>query len=167
VRAIAARTWEVDGNRETLLTKKEVENLNIRRGTLNAEEREIINNHAAVTHKILSQLPFPKKLKHVPEYAAAHHEALSGKGYPKGLDAGQLSLQSRILALADVFEALTAKDRPYMKSKTLSEAMHIMTMMVNERHIDPDLFDLFTREEIYLDYARRELTPQQIDLPGV
>jgi HD-GYP domain-containing protein (c-di-GMP phosphodiesterase class II) len=167
VRAIAARTWEVNGNRESLLTKKEVANLNIRRGTLNAEERDIVKNHAAVTHKLLSQLPFPKKLKHVPEYAAAHHEALSGKGYPRGLDADQLSLQSRILALADVFEALTAKDRPYMKAKTLSEAMHIMSMMVNDRHIDPDLFDLFKRDGIYIDYARRELAPQQIDLPGV
>lgn len=167
VRAIAARTWEVNGKQETLLTKKEAENLNIRQGTLNTAEREIVKNHAAVTHKILSQLPFPKKLKRVPEYAAAHHEALNGKGYPKGLDAGQLSLQSRILALADVFEALTAKDRPYKNAKTLSEAMYIMSMMVNDRHIDPDLFDLFKREGIYLDYANRELAPQQIDLAGV
>ena len=167
VRAIAARTWDVNGKQESLLTEKEAENLNIRQGTLNAAEREIVKNHAAVTHKILSQLPFPKKLKRVPEYAAAHHEALNGKGYPKGLEAGQLSLQSRILALADVFEALTAKDRPYKTAKTLSEAMDIMSMMVNDRYIDPDLFDLFKREGIYLDYAHRELAPQQIDLPGV
>ena len=167
VRAIAARTCEVDGKQEALLTKKEVENLNIRQGTLNPAEREIVKNHAAVTHKILSQLPFPKKLRHVPEYAATHHEALNGKGYPRGLDAGQLSLQSRILAMADIFEALTAKDRPYAKAKTLSEAMHIMSMMANDGHIDPGLFDLFKREGIYLDYARRELAPQQIDLPGV
>ena len=167
VRAIAARTWEVNGKQESLLTKKEAENLTIRQGTLNTAEREIVKNHAAVTHKILSQLPFPKKLKRVPEYAAAHHEALNGKGYPKGLEAGQLPLQSRILALADVFEALTAKDRPYKTAKTLSEAMDIMSMMVKDRHIDPDLFDLFKREGIYLDYADRELAPQQIDLPGV
>lgn len=167
VRAIAARTWEVNGKQETLLTKREAENLNIRQGTLNTAEREIVKNHVAVTHKILSQLPFPKKLKRVPEYAAAHHEALNGKGYPKGLDAGQLSLQSRILALADVFEALTAKDRPYKNAKPLSEAMHIMSTMVNDRHIDPDLFDLFKREGIYLDYANRELAPQQIDLPSL
>ena len=167
VRAIAAMTCEVDGKQEALLTEKEVENLNIRQGTLNPAEREIVKNHAAVTHKILSQLPFPKKLRHVPEYAATHHEALNGKGYPRGLDAGQLSLQSRILAMADIFEALTAKDRPYAKAKTLSEAMHIMSIMANDRHIDPGLFDLFKREGIYLDYARRELAPQQIDLPGV
>ncbi len=165
VRAIATKTWEVDGKQETLLTKKEIENLNIRQGTLNTAEREIVKKHAAVTHKILSQLPFPKKLRNVPEYAATHHEALNGKGYPRGLDAGQLSLQSRILALADVFESLTAKDRPYKKAKTLSEAMHIMSMMANDRHIDPGLFDLFRREGIHLDYARRELVPRQIDLP--
>ena len=167
VKAIAAKTWEVNGKQETLLTKMEAENLNIRQGTLNTAEREIVKNHAAMTHKILSQLPFPKKLKRVPEYAAAHHEALNGKGYPKGLDAGQLSLQSRILALADVFEALTAKDRPYKNAKTLSEAMHILDMMAKDGHIDPDLFDLFKRGGIYLDYAFRELAPQQIDLPHV
>jgi HD-GYP domain-containing protein (c-di-GMP phosphodiesterase class II) len=167
VRAIAARTCEVDGKQEALLTDKEVENLNVRQGTLNPAEREIVKNHAAVTHKILSQLPFPRKLRRVPEYAATHHEALNGKGYPRGLDAGQLSLQSRILAMADIFEALTAKDRPYARAKTLSEAMHIMSVMADDRHIDPGLFDLFKREGIYLDYARRELTPQQIDLPGV
>ncbi|MBE0557311.1 MAG: HD domain-containing protein [Proteobacteria bacterium] len=167
VRAIAARTWEVNGKQETLLTKEEAENLNIRQGTLNTAEREIVQNHAAVTHKILCQLPFPKKLRHVPEYAAAHHETLNGKGYPQGPDAGQLALQSRILALADVFEALTARDRPYKSAKTLAEAMQIMDTMVNEQHIDPELFELFKREGIYLDYAHRELAPQQIDLPDV
>ncbi|MBU2055648.1 MAG: GAF domain-containing protein [Proteobacteria bacterium] len=167
VRAIAARTWELDGKLETLLSREEVDNLTIRQGTLTASDRQIIQNHATVTYKMLSQLPFPKKLRHVPEYAAAHHETLNGKGYPGGLDESQLSLQSRILALADIFEALTAKDRPYKKGKTLSEAMQIMSMMAKDRHIDPDLFDLFQREGIYLDYARRELALQQIDSPGL
>ncbi|MFH1911298.1 MAG: HD domain-containing phosphohydrolase [Pseudomonadota bacterium] len=167
VSAIAARTLELDGKPEALLSREEIDNLNIRQGTLTAAEREIIKNHATVTYKMLSQLPFPKKLRHVPEYAAAHHETLNGKGYPRGLDELQLSLQSRILALADIFEALTAKDRPYKKGKTLSEAMHILSLMAKDRHIDPDLFDLFKREGIYLDYARRELNPQQIDSPGV
>lgn len=165
VKAIAARTWEVDGNQENVLTEQEVECLNIRQGTLTSKEREIIKNHATVTHKILSQLPFPKKLKHVPEYAAAHHEALNGTGYPRGIDASQLPLQSRILALADVFEALTAKDRPYKKANTLTEAMNILTMMAKDRHIDPDLFDFFRREGIYSEYARRELASPQIDVP--
>ncbi|MCX5839617.1 MAG: HD domain-containing protein, partial [Deltaproteobacteria bacterium] len=121
---------------------------------------------ATMTYKILSQLPFPKKLKPVPDYAAAHHETPTGKGYPRGLGADQISLQSRILALADVFEALTAKDRPYKKGKTLSEAMHTLEMMVKDGNIDPDLFALFQRERIHLDYARRELNPQQIDSAG-
>ncbi len=102
----------------------------------------------------------------MPDYAAAHHETLNGKGYPRGLGAAQLPLQSRILALADIFEALTAKDRPYRKGKTLSEAMHILEMMVKDGHIDPDLFALFQKEGIHLDYARRELSPQQIDSAG-
>jgi HD-GYP domain-containing protein (c-di-GMP phosphodiesterase class II) len=164
VKAIAARTWELDGYQANMLTEQELECLNIRQGTLTTKEREIIKNHAAVTFKILSQLPFPKKLKKVPEYAAAHHEALNGSGYPKGIDASQLPLQSRILALADIFEALTAKDRPYKKANTLTEAMHILTMMAKDRHIDPDLFDLFSHEGIYSEYARRELALPQIDI---
>jgi HD-GYP domain-containing protein (c-di-GMP phosphodiesterase class II) len=151
---------------EPLLSPDEVENLNIRQGTLSAREREIIQNHALMTYKILSQLPFPKKLKNVPEFAAAHHEAPNGKGYPRGLSADQISLQSRILALADVFEALTAKDRPYKKGKTLSETMHVLGMMVKDGHIDPDLFALFQGEGLHLDYARRELSPRQIDCAG-
>jgi HD-GYP domain-containing protein (c-di-GMP phosphodiesterase class II) len=167
IRTIALRTWELDGKKEPLLLPEEVENLNIRQGTLSAKERDIIQNHATMTYKILSQLPFPKKLRHAPDYAAAHHETLNGKGYPRGLDVTRLPLQSRILALADVFEALTAKDRPYQKEKTLSEAMHILAMMVKDGHIDPDLFTLFQREGIPLDYARRELSPHQIDFTGV
>jgi GAF domain-containing protein len=165
VRRIARRTWMQDGTPTPLLSDEEVESLCILQGTLSAAEREIIKNHATVTQKMLSQLPFPKKLRHVPEYAACHHETLNGKGYPRGLDASQLSLQSRILALADVFEALTAKDRPYKRGKTLSEAMQIMALMAKDGHIDPALFDLFQREGLYLDYARRELSPQQIDMP--
>jgi HD-GYP domain-containing protein (c-di-GMP phosphodiesterase class II) len=166
VRAIAARTWELNGKRVPLLSPEEVENLNIRQGTLSARERGIIQNHATMTYKILSQLPFPKKLRHVPDYAAAHHETPNGRGYPRSLGAAQISLQSRILALADVFEALTAKDRPYKKGKTLSEAMHTLEMMVKDGCIDPDLFALFQRERIHLEYARRELGPTQIDSAG-
>ncbi|MBN1615261.1 MAG: GAF domain-containing protein [Deltaproteobacteria bacterium] len=163
LKTISERMLQLNGQLQPLILKDEVYNLSIRRGTLNREERDIINNHAAVTHKILSQLPFPKKLRNVAQFAAAHHEKLDGTGYPLGLDDSRLPIQSRILALADVFEALTAKDRPYKKGKTLSEAMKIMAMMVKDRHIDADLFDLFLKEKIYLDYARRELSAQQID----
>jgi HD-GYP domain-containing protein (c-di-GMP phosphodiesterase class II) len=166
IRTIALRTWELDGKKKPLLLPDEIENLSIRKGTLSPKERDVIKNHATMTYKILSQLPFPKKLRHAPDYAAAHHETLDGRGYPRGLNATQLSLQSRILALADVFEALTAKDRPYQKEKTLSEAMYILAMMVKDGHIDPDLFTLFQREGIPLDYAHRELSPHQIDFTG-
>jgi HD-GYP domain-containing protein (c-di-GMP phosphodiesterase class II) len=160
---IAGRCWGLEGKTEPLLSPDEVENLNIRQGTLSAREREIIQNHAKMTYKILSQLPFPKKLKHVPEYASSHHEMLNGKGYPRGLNTAQLPLQSRILALTDIFEALTAKDRPYRKGKSLSDTMHILKMMVKDGHIDPDLFAFFLKEGLHLDYAHRELSPEQID----
>jgi HD-GYP domain-containing protein (c-di-GMP phosphodiesterase class II) len=163
IKDIAERTWLYDGTPQPLLTENEVYNLTIRRGTLNDEEREIINNHARITYKMLSQLPFPKKLKRVPDYAAAHHEKMDGTGYPNGLKGDEIPLQSRILALADVFEALTAKDRPYKKGKTLSEALKIMSFMIKDGHIDKDLFELCIRENIYLDYAKKELLPQQID----
>jgi HD-GYP domain-containing protein (c-di-GMP phosphodiesterase class II) len=120
-----------------------------------------------MTYKILSQLPFPKKLRHVPDYASAHHEALDGKGYPLGLSATQLSLQSRILALADVFEALTARDRPYGRvHKGLSAIMKTLETMVKDGHIDPDLFALFQKEGIHLEYAHREMSPEQMDFAG-
>lgn len=163
VREIAKRTWECDGKQYPLLTENEIYNLIIQRGTLTNEEREIINNHARVTKKMLSQLPFPKKLRNVPLYAGAHHETINGKGYPLGLKGSEIPLQARILALADIFEALTAFDRPYRKGKTLSEALSIMSFMVKDGHIDTDLYDLFIREKIYLDYAQKHLSPEQID----
>jgi hypothetical protein len=164
IRQIAKRQWSGGEELRPLLTEDEVYNLSIRRGTLNDEEREIINNHAAVTRKMLSKLPFPKKLKRISEYAGAHHEKLDGSGYPLGLKGDELSLQSRIIAVADIFEALTAKDRPYKKGKMLSEALKIMEMMVRDHHIDGNLYELFIREKIYMDYAARELAPQQIDV---
>ena len=164
IRRIAQRQWKSDGEVRPLLTEDEVYNLSIRRGTLNDEEREIINNHAALTHKMLSKLPFPKKLRRISEYAGAHHEKLDGSGYPLGLKGDELSLQSRIIALADIFEALTAKDRPYKKGKTLGEALKIMEMMVKDHHIDANLYELFIREKIYMAYAAKELASQQIDV---
>ncbi len=164
IKTIAQRTWIYQGKPEPLLTDDEIDNLTIRRGTLTEAEREIINNHVLITHRMLSQLPFPKKLKHIPLFAAAHHEKIDGTGYPFGLKEDSLTLQARILALADVFEALTAKDRPYKKGKKLSEAMSILSFMVKDGHIDRELFELFRKEKIYLDYARKELLTQQIDI---
>lgn len=161
---IAARQWNLDGNLRSLLSDDEFYNLSISQGTLTNEEKEIIKNHVNVTHKILSQLPFPKKLKNVTYYASAHHEKINGAGYPFGLKGNQIPLQARIIALADIFDALTAKDRPYKNEKTLSEAIKIMGYMVKENQIDADLFKLFIKERVHLDYARRELTPHQIDM---
>ncbi len=160
---IGARKSVHDGKTESFLTEDELQNLSIYRGTLTDKERDIINNHAAVTHKLLSQLPFSKKLKNVPDYAACHHEKLNGTGYPWGKKEDEISLQARILALADIFEALTAKDRPYKRANTISEAISILSGMVKAQHIDADLFKLFMNEKVYLDYARREMHPSQID----
>ncbi|MBP8980199.1 MAG: GAF domain-containing protein [Syntrophobacterales bacterium] len=155
--------WMRDGREEPLLHDDEYHNLCISRGTLNAAEREIVDNHALVTEKLLGQLPFPKRLKNIPAYAGSHHEKLDGSGYPRGLKGEAISLQTRIIALADVFEALTAKDRPYKQANTLSEAVKILRQMAETGHIDADLFSLFMEEKIYLDYALRELPPRQID----
>ena len=163
IKDISQRKWICEGQEMPLLTDNEVFNLTIGRGTLTNDEREIINKHAIVTHKMLSQLPFPKHLKNIPRFAAAHHEKINGTGYPFRLKGGDIALQARILAIADIFEALTAFDRPYRKGKTLSEALKIMSFMVKDEHIDQDLFDLFIKESIYLDYAQKELSPQQID----
>lgn len=164
IKQIAKRQWCANTQTLPLLTEDEIYNLSIRRGTLNDEERNIINNHASVTYKMLSKLPFPKKLQKIAEYASAHHEKVDGSGYPLGLKGDQFPLQARIIALADVFEALTAKDRPYKKGKTLSEALKIMHFMVKDQHIDSDLYELFINEQIHIDYARKELETQQIDI---
>lgn len=141
----------------------ELYNLAIRRGTLTNEERKTINDHIVVTIKMLETLPFPKKLRRVPEYAGGHHEKLDGKGYPRGLTREQMSIPARVMAIADIFEALTAADRPYKKAKTLSESLKIMKFMVKDQHIDPDLFDLFLRSGVWKQYADNFLSPAQID----
>lgn len=164
IKEIACRKWRLNSELQPLLNENEVNNLSIRTGTLNDDEREVINNHVLVTYKMLSQLPFPKNISNVPKYAAAHHEKLNGSGYPLGLAGDRIPLQSRILALADIFEALTAKDRPYKKGHTLTEALKILNDMVKDNHIDGELFDLFMREKIYLEYARKELSLHQHDL---
>ena len=141
----------------------EVYNLSIGRGTLTEEERYAINDHVVQTIRMLSQLPFPKHLKNVPEIAGGHHEKLDGTGYPKQLSGEELSPAARILAIADIFEALTARDRPYKTGRTLSQAITIMASMSRERHIDAALFELFLTSGVYQRYAARFLEPSQID----
>ena len=164
VRDIGAMTiLDASGNAVPFLTEDEVYNLGIVRGTLTAEEREIINNHIVVTINMLESLPYPKALMRVPEYACGHHERMDGRGYPKGLTREQMSVPARVMGIADIFEALTSKDRPYKKAKTLSESLTILGKMKIDHHIDPDLFDLFVRDKIYLKYAQQFLEPEQID----
>jgi len=174
VRQIAAYRWcDMDGGEHNFLTDDEVENLTIRAGTLTAAEREIINHHIDLTIKMLESLPWPRHLKNVPEYAGGHHERMDGKGYPRGLTREQMSVQARVMGIADIFEALTAKDRPYKKGKTLTESLTILGKFKLGGHIDPDLFDVFISEKVYLDYAKEFLSPEQIDevdlskIPGV
>ena len=142
----------------------ELYNLSINRGTLTREERYVINHHMVQTILMLSHLPFPSHLGNVTEIAGGHHEKMDGTGYPKQLKRADMSLPARMMAIADIFEALTAADRPYKKAKTLSEALGIMAGMCRDAHIDPQLFGLFIEAGIYRQYAEQFLAPQQIDL---
>lgn len=150
-------------NGQPLLTEDEVYNLTIRRGTLTVEERTIINDHIVHTIEMLENLPFPKHLERVPEYAGGHHEKMDGTGYPQGLTREQLSVPARVMIIADVFEALTATDRPYKAPKKLSEAMTIMGYMKRDNHIDADLFDLFVNSGTYKKYAARHMPKALVD----
>jgi HD-GYP domain-containing protein (c-di-GMP phosphodiesterase class II) len=165
VRAIAGRyRWvNPEGREVSFLSDEEVENLTIRAGTLTPAERQVINHHITMTIQMLEALPWPKHLSNVVEYAGGHHERMDGKGYPKGLTREQMSVQARCMGIADIFEALTARDRPYKKGKTLSEALTILGKFKLNGHIDPDLFDVFMWEKVYESYARDFMPPEQID----
>lgn len=164
INRIADYRWITpEGKEAAFLTDNEAGNLKIGRGTLSVREREIINNHVSVTIKMLEALPYPRHLKRVPEYAGGHHEKMDGSGYPNKLKRKDMSIPARMLAIADVFEALTAKDRPYKKAMTLSQSLSILGRMKEENHVDPDLFDVFMWEKVYLKYANDHLNPAQID----
>jgi HD-GYP domain-containing protein (c-di-GMP phosphodiesterase class II) len=151
------------GNETNFLSDEEVTNLTIRAGTLTKEERQVINHHIDVTIQMLEALPWPRHLSNVVEYAGGHHERMDGKGYPKGLTREQMSVQARCMGIADIFEALTARDRPYKKGKTLSEALTILGKFKLNGHIDPDLFDVFMWGRVYDKYAAEFMPPEQID----
>jgi HD-GYP domain-containing protein (c-di-GMP phosphodiesterase class II) len=164
VKRIAGYTWtDISGHEAKFLSDDELKNLTIRAGTLTPEERQVINHHIVATIKMLEALPWPRHLKNVPEYAGGHHERMDGKGYPRGLKREQMSVQARVMGIADIFEALTAKDRPYKKGKTLSESLEILGRFSQGGHIDPDLFDVFVRRKVYLRYAEMFLDKEQID----
>ncbi len=170
---IASRKWQNRfGEEQSLLTDEELYNMHISKGTLTIEEREQINNHIVRTIRMLEALPFPRHLQNVPEIAGGHHERMDGQGYPRGLKRDQLSIPARLMGIADIFEALTASDRPYKRPMPISVALNIMGNMSQEGHIDPEIFEVFVREKVYEEYARRYLPPEQIDevdistLPG-
>ena len=163
VREIGSQKIFINGREQNFLSKEEIDNLNIPKGTLLPKEREIINDHIVITIEMLEQLPYPKNLRNVPEFAGGHHEKMDGTGYPKGLKKEQMSTQAKIMAIADIYEALTAADRPYKDGKKLSQAMRIMGFMRNDYHIDEDLFEIFVTSGIYKEYANDYVAKGQID----
>ncbi len=163
IKRIATRELSLGGQRVPLLSDEEVQNLSVSRGTLTDKERLIINAHMVHTVNILSALPFPPQLSRVPEYATGHHEKMDGTGYPRGIYAGDMSVPARIMAVADVFEALTAMDRPYKQPKKLSEVMTIMGRMKEQHHLDPEVFDLFITSGVYRKYAEQNLPYELVD----
>ncbi len=164
VEDIAKYKWQdTQGNESNFLTEDETYNLNIPRGTLNTEEREVIDSHIDVTIRMLESLPYPKHLANVTEYAGGHHEKMDGSGYPKGLKRDEMSVQARMMGIADIFEALTAADRPYKKAMPMSKALSILGRMKLNNHIDPDLFDVFIWQKVYQRYADAHLTQEQCD----
>jgi hypothetical protein len=165
VREIGRKYRWIDpaGREASFLDEDEVANLTVRSGTLTPEERRVINHHIDVTIRMLEGLPWPRHLSNVVEYAGGHHERMDGKGYPKGLTREQMSVQARCMGIADIFEALTARDRPYKDGMKLSEALAILGKYKLNGHIDPDLFDVFMWEKVYEGYAREFMRPEQID----
>jgi len=162
--SLKQQNWTLNNAEIPLLSDEEIYNLSIFRGTLTPEERTIINNHINVTIAMLEAIKFPKHLQNVVEIAGGHHERMDGKGYPKGLMREQMSIPARAMAIADVFEALTAKDRPYKSGKKLSEALFILKKMKEEHHVDPDLYDAFIERKVYKKYAEKFLDAEQIDV---
>ena len=160
---IGSYKWVSDGTHVPFLDETEIRNLQIPKGTLLPEERETINEHIVITIDMLEKLPYPKNLKNVPEFAGGHHEKLDGTGYPKGLKDEDMSIQAKIMAIADIYEALTAADRPYKDGKKLSQAMRIMGFMKEDYEIDKDLFEIFVKEGVYKQYADKYLSENQLD----
>jgi len=163
IQKIAQEPRDIDGERYIILTENEAYNVSIQKGTITEEERTIINEHAKVTVDILNNLPFPKKYKNVPQISGNHHERINGKGYPSGLKGNEISFEARILAITDVFEALTASDRPYKKANPLSVAMKILYFMAKEGDLDKDIVKFFYTSGLYMEYAKEHLPPSSID----
>ena len=164
---IGSYKWDLEGEETNFFDEKDVRNLQIPKGTLLPEEREIINDHIVITIDMLEKLPYPKNLRNVPEFAGGHHEKLDGTGYPKGLKDEDMSIQAKIMAIADIYEALTAADRPYKDGKKLSQAMRIMGFMKKDYEIDEELFAIFVKSGVYKQYAEKYLDYLYKDTGGL
>lgn len=164
IKKIANKTITINNEEINLLSENEVYNLCIRKGTLTSEERDVINNHVTVSYKMLEKLPFPKKLKRVPVIAASHHKKVGGGGYgdPRIMDL-PMTLEDKILAVADVFEALTASDRPYKKPNSLNQSMRILSFMIKDKELDRDLVKFFVDKGLHMEYAQDNLMESQMD----
>ncbi|BDT67490.1 hypothetical protein os1_16660 [Comamonadaceae bacterium OS-1] len=161
------RHWRnADGVQVPFLSSDELENLSIVRGTLTAQEHHIVSHHVSATNAMLGKVQWPKHLKNVPEYVSAGHERLEGSGISQDLLRQQVPLQSRMLALADVFEALTSTGRPYRPRMKLSKALEVMVRLAKSGHVDADLFDVFMRQGVYREFGERFLSAEQMDLPS-
>jgi hypothetical protein len=163
IQEFAKKEWKIGDENYYILTEDEAYHLSTQKGTLTTEEREIINAHAKLSVDILNRLPFPKKYQQIPQISGNHHERINGKGYPQGLKGDEISFEARILAIADIFEALTASDRPYKSSMPLSVAMKILYSMAQEGELDKELVKFFYTSGIYMEYAKTFLPQRCID----
>uniref|UniRef100_UPI0040477DDD HD domain-containing phosphohydrolase n=1 Tax=Aliarcobacter sp. TaxID=2321116 RepID=UPI0040477DDD len=163
IKEISSHIYYKDGKESFLITENERYNLSIEKGTLTKEEKAVMNSHAQLSYDMLTALPFPKKYENVVHIAVNHHEKLNGKGYPRGLSEKDLVLEDRIMILADIFEALTASDRPYKSAKKLSEVFNILGYMAKDNEIDRELLEFFKNSEILIEYAKENLLPEQLD----
>ncbi|MEN8210925.1 MAG: HD domain-containing phosphohydrolase [Thermodesulfobacteriota bacterium] len=154
----------INDRKEYYLSDDEFENLSVCKGTLTHQERDTINSHAGLSQKILNKLPWPKKLANIPSIAGAHHEKLDGSGYPLNLKKENLNIQARILAIADIFEALSAQDRPYKQPKTLNQTIKVLEQMGQDKLLDSDIIKIFFKSETHLKYAKAYMSPWQIDI---
>ena len=144
-----------EGEQQPLITEDELVNLSIRRGSITEKERGKMQDHAAVTLRMLKQIPFTKKLKNIPDFAGAHHEFINGKGYPLGLKGDEIPFEGKLMAVTDIAEALTASDRPYKKAMPLETVYRILRSMAEKGELDPSLVELFIEKEVYKLYQER------------
>lgn len=140
---------DIEGNRVELITDVERLNLQIERGSLNPEERKEIEGHVIHAYNFVSRIPWPPEFKEIPDIVLKHHEKLDGTGYPNGCRGDNISVQSRIMAIADIYDALVASDRPYKKAISVEKALSILKEEVERNKLDKDLFDIFVKNRIY------------------